>query len=188
MAEAKLEEKKDNEAEAEAKLEEQKTKGEPEAEAKPEEKKDSEAEAEAKLEEKKMKSEAKPEEKKDSEADAEAKLEEKKKSEPEAEAKLEEKATKAPAKPRVEALKLSLDDELAVQMAVDNWKVEDLRPEFRDHFLKVQLEGVGVCSRCRYTYGCLRCDENKAWNYWVRQELGFQGSVAKKAKAKGAKQ
>jgi len=31
----------------------------------------------------------------------------------------------------------------------------------------------------------LRCDEGKAWNYYVRQELGFKGSVAKKAK--GAK-
>ena len=69
-----------------------------------------------------------------------------------------------------------------VQMAVDNWKSEDLRPEFREKFERVRTHGVGICSSCRYTYGCLRCDEGKAWNYYVRQELGLQGSVAKKAK------
>jgi len=28
----------------------------------------------------------------------------------------------------------------------------------------------------------MRCDANKAWNYYVRQELGFAGSKAKPKK------
>ena len=128
-----------------------------------------EAEAKAKVEE--TKSEAKAEEK------AEAKPDESKaKDEAKGKAKPEEGKKKA------EALKLSAEEELMVQMAVDNWKSEDLRPEFREKFERVRTHGVGICSSCRYTYGCLRCDEGKAWNYYVRQELGLQGSVAKKAK------
>ncbi len=42
--------------------------------------------------------------------------------------------------------------------------------------------GLGVCGKCRYSYGCMRCDERKAWSYNVRQELGFLGSKAKPKK------
>jgi hypothetical protein len=109
---------------------------------------------------------------------AEGKVEAKK----ESEAKVVEKDEKSK---KMKVLKLTPDEELTVQMAVDNFKPEDLRPEFRDQYMRAAA-GTGVCSSCRWTYGCLRCDERKAWNYWVRQELGLKGSVAKKG-SKAAK-
>ena len=80
------------------------------------------------------------------------------------------------------ALKLTPEEQLAVEMCIQHWTPEDLRPEFRDPYLRVREKGMGVCSSCRWTSGCLRCDPEKAWSYYVRQELGLAGSKAKKAK------
>ena len=83
------------------------------------------------------------------------------------------------------------EDDLAIELAIKHWNVEDLRDEYRLKYEKVKAEGCGVCSKCRWTSGCMNCDAVKAWKYYVRQELGMMG-VAKavgkaKAKAKGVK-
>ena len=35
---------------------------------------------------------------------------------------------------------------------------------------RVSLTGVGVCSKCRFSSGCLKCDLNKCKEYWYRFE------------------
>ena len=93
-------------------------------------------------------------------------------------------------KVKVSALKgkkikeLTQEEELAIQFCIEHWSVEDVREEHRKPYEKVRSEGLGVCGSCRWTSGCLRCDEKKAWNYYVRQVLGLSGSVAKKSTAK----
>ena len=84
----------------------------------------------------------------------------------------------------VKAMKLTEDEEVAVQMCIDTWTVEDLRPEYRALYEKVRDTGLGVCPSCRWTSGCLRCFGPKAWSYYVRQELGLIGSKAKPGKKK----
>ena len=85
------------------------------------------------------------------------------------------------------------EDDLAIELSIQHWIVEDLRDEYRLKYEKVKAEGCGVCSKCRWTSGCMNCDAVKAWRYYVKQELGMMG-VAKalgkakaKAKAKGVK-
>ena len=79
-----------------------------------------------------------------------------------------------------------MDEELAVQLARESMTVEDLRPEDRAKYEKVRDEGMGICGSCRWSSGCLRCHREKAWDYYVRQALGYEGSKAKPKKA-GAK-
>jgi len=91
---------------------------------------------------------------------------------------------KGKAKARAATLKLSAEDQVAVEMATESWTEDNLRPQFRSEFAKAK-GGVGVCSKCRWSSGCIRCSEDKAWSYWVRRELGFDNSkaiVAKHAK------
>ena len=88
---------------------------------------------------------------------------------------------KGKAKARAATLKLSAEDEVAVEMATESWTEDNLRPEFRSEFAKAK-GGVRVCSKCRWSYGCMRCSEDKAWAYWVRRELGLDNSKAKVAK------
>ena len=49
---------------------------------------------------------------------------------------------------------------------------EDLQPAFQERVKKVQDAGVGVCSKCRWTYGCKDCDHGKALRYWLKQQFG----------------
>ena len=44
-------------------------------------------------------------------------------------------------------------------------RVEDLGPEQQQHYRRVEATGIGICSRCRYSSGCLNCDVEKAWRY-----------------------
>ena len=46
-------------------------------------------------------------------------------------------------------------------------RVEDLGKEQQEHYRKVEATGIGICSRCRFTPGCLNCDVEKAWRYVV---------------------
>jgi hypothetical protein len=147
---------------------------------------------EAKLEEKKEvdaieKAAAEELEKKEAEV-IEAKLEEGKAAEV-VEVKPEEKSASSSAPLKKEsALKgkkvkqLSQQEEMEVQFCIEHWKIEDLSVERRQAYERVRDTGLGICSSCRWTSGCLRCDPSKAWNYYVRQELGLSGSHAKKAK------
>ena len=47
------------------------------------------------------------------------------------------------------AMKLSDDDDFTISFAIEHFKIEDLRPEFREAFEKVKANGLGVCGKCR---------------------------------------
>ena len=69
-------------------------------------------------------------------------------------------------------LVLTETEQLAVEVCKNVWAVEDLLPEFRASYETVRDHGMGVCGSCRWKTGCMRCDERKAWDYYVRQSLG----------------
>ena len=48
-------------------------------------------------------------------------------------------------------------------------QLETLTEEQKDHCLRVKFEGLGVCSRCRYSSGCDRCSYPHAVKYWLRR-------------------
>ena len=50
-------------------------------------------------------------------------------------------------------------------------RLEDLRAEDRAAYEKVKATGAGICARCRWSEGCDRCDEYKAWNFACRRTL-----------------
>ena len=60
------------------------------------------------------------------------------------------------------------------ELVLDTARVEDLGPEQQAHYRKVEASNLGVCSRCRWTYGCLSCEVGKAWRYVVKWELGMK--------------
>ena len=49
-------------------------------------------------------------------------------------------------------------------------KEEDLPDEYRDAIHKINMTGIGVCSRCRNSSGCLSCDAFKCIRYYMRKE------------------
>ena len=60
------------------------------------------------------------------------------------------------------------------EMPIVIFKLEDLTDErLRKHVLKVRAKGHEVCSKCRWSSGCLACDGDKAWNWAVSKELGI---------------
>ena len=54
-------------------------------------------------------------------------------------------------------------------------RVEDLAPEQQAFFRHVEAHHTGVCSRCRWRTGCLRCDKSKAWKECIKCELRNRG-------------
>jgi hypothetical protein len=77
----------------------------------------------------------------------------------------------------------NFQQELVVALAKETFKVEELREEDRDKYLKVREEDMGICASCRWSSGCFRCSEPKAWDYYVWQALGLEGSKAKPRKS-----
>ena len=77
---------------------------------------------------------------------------------------------------------LTEEERLQIEVAKSSMSIEDLLPEHRLKYERVLAEGKRVCSRCRWSYGCLMCHPEKAWDYWVRQTLGYDGSKAKAKK------
>lgn len=73
-------------------------------------------------------------------------------------------------------------EELAVALCRDALSVEDLDLESRAAFEAVRDRGLGVCSSCRWTNGCLRCHERIAWDHYVRQSLRYAGQKLGKKK------
>ena len=146
----------------------------PKLEAKAEEKK-------AEAEDKKGEEEAEAEDKNEEDAAVEEKKAEAEGKKDEEEAEAEDKNEKNAAVKEKKALSyyLSLEESLAVEIAKTEFTVEDLLAEDRQKYLRVRDFGQGVCSKCKWTSGCLRCFEPKAWDYYVRQALGFKGSKAK---------
>jgi hypothetical protein len=94
--------------------------------------------------------------------------------------KQEEKAAEDP----VSTAKASLDEleaEPVVSVAEppkepepdSDWRLGLLPPERRAIVEKIFKQGAGVCSRCRYSHGCLSCDGEKAMRY----HLGKAGYI-----------
>ena len=122
-----------------------------------------EADGEAPEEKLEAKAEA-PEERPAAKAEA---LEEKKALEAEGEAPEAEAAAETQGKAfkavRMKPWSLSDAQEVAVQLCIENWSEMGLRPELRNKCVKVRERGLGVCSTCKYTYGCKNCHGQKAW-------------------------
>ena len=49
--------------------------------------------------------------------------------------------------------------------------IEDLSEEAKAALAEVQMRGLGICSRCRWSGGCLSCDIEKARAYWLKAEM-----------------
>ena len=74
----------------------------------------------------------------------------------------------------LEAKCKSLEEQELFELCVKTARLEDLGKEQQAHYNKVELSGIGVCSRCRWKTGCLSCDKIKAWRYVVKWELGMR--------------
>ena len=51
-----------------------------------------------------------------------------------------------------------------------DWRLELLPPDRRKVVQQVMSRGVGVCSKCRYSHGCLRCSGEKALRYHLTKD------------------
>ena len=102
---------------------------------------------------------------------------------------------KAPTKAEVKQVHKNIVDSKDVdlfELCLRTARVEDLGEEQQAFYRKVEERGIGVCSRCRWSYGCLSCDKVKAWAYVVRWQLGHRrcdvvepAATAPKAKGGG---
>ena len=56
--------------------------------------------------------------------------------------------------------------------------LENLSADAKHHIQLVKLSGNGVCSKCRFKYGCLECCEDKALRYHLKKEFpdAFEGN------------
>jgi len=138
----------------------------PEAEAKKEKPPEVEGEKEEQPE-----AEAKKEEQPEAEAKKEKppEVEGEKEEQPEVEGEKDDVVVVEATAASEKAAKLKAQyDEIAIELAMESYSVEDLSLEHRAAYEKVKEHGLGVCSKCRWRSGCLNCDERKAWRYYVR--------------------
>ena len=77
-----------------------------------------------------------------------------------------EKGEEPPAAKAEEAGKLY--DKAAIEMAMESMTLDDLPEAHRKAVMRVREKGVGVCSKCKWQSGCMNCDPDKAWRYYVR--------------------
>ena len=79
-------------------------------------------------------------------------------------------------------------DKVAFQALEDEFiavaKPEDLRPEDILVYEAVRVTGLGICSRCRWFFGCQSCDEAKAWGFACRSTLWQTANEAVRPKAR----
>lgn len=61
--------------------------------------------------------------------------------------------------------------------------LEVLEDRFQAQILKA-MQGIGVCSKCRWKHGCLECDEKKAWR-WALRKHWHAKTADLRPKAKG---
>ena len=75
----------------------------------------------------------------------------------------------------VASLRLRLADEGMefFNVALETATIADLRPELQAHMQRVEEHGQGVCSKCRWSSGCMQCDVKKAWHYCLKVEMGI---------------
>ena len=101
----------------------------------------------------------------------------------------EEKGVEEPPaeKPVAEKKAAVKHEGIEFEVALKNFTIDDLDPPRRAVYQRV-LEGcTGVCSKCRWKSGCVRCDAGKASRYYVRLTLGMSLEDAKPAKKKPVK-
>ena len=72
-------------------------------------------------------------------------------------------------------------------VVVETATVADLRPELRAHMEKVEKQGQGVCSKCRWLSGCMQCDFKKAWVYCLKVEMGLSTGQALSLRSSSSK-
>ena len=89
----------------------------------------------------------------------------------------------------VEKLRLRLAEEGMefFSVALETATVADLRPELRAHMEKVEKQGQGVCSKCRWLSGCMQCDSKKAWVYCLKVEMGLSTGQALSLRSSNSK-
>ena len=89
----------------------------------------------------------------------------------------------------VEKLRLRLAEEGMefFSVALETATVADLRPELRAHMEKVEKQGQGVCSKCRWLSGCMQCDFKKAWVYCLKVEMGLSTGQALSLRSSNSK-
>jgi hypothetical protein len=89
----------------------------------------------------------------------------------------------------VEKLRLRLAEEGMefFSVALETATVADLRPELRAHMEKVEKQGQGVCSKCRWLSGCMQCDSKKAWVYCLKVEMGLSTGQALSLRSSSSK-
>ena len=49
-------------------------------------------------------------------------------------------------------------------------RVDELPSAYLKAKAKIELDGIGVCSKCRYSSGCMDCNVWKCTAYWMRKE------------------
>jgi hypothetical protein len=80
------------------------------------------------------------------------------------------------------------DAELDFWALVNNTAtVGDVGEEQKAHYIKVKAEGIGICSKCRWTSGCMNCDVEKAWVYVLKWQLGLREVDLRLLRAGGKK-
>ena len=63
-------------------------------------------------------------------------------------------------------------EEIAAKLLSDK-KIFDpsqISADVKKEIERVERTGVGICSKCRFSSGCLKCDINKCRDYWMRLE------------------
>ena len=100
--------------------------------------------------------------------------------------KLDEKDKKNGEKMRLErekvaelAGKMMAEHKKLNKMQEDAWKlvneggalrVDELPSAYLKAKAKIELDGIGVCGKCRYSSGCMECNVWKCTAYWMRKE------------------
>ena len=69
-------------------------------------------------------------------------------------------------------------DELVKKIPPGKPCLQNLSEAAQDKVKHVHFTGGGVCSKCRWSSGCLECEGGHALLYWLRQE-GFHEDAIK---------
>lgn len=82
-------------------------------------------------------------------------------------------AAKSTAASAASAASASASTALAAELLDEDhaFCLSDLSAEAQTALADVQMRGLGVCSRCRWTAGCLSCHLEKARAYWLAKEM-----------------
>ena len=77
------------------------------------------------------------------------------------------------------AEKMKAENKKMTKIQEDAWKlvneggalrVDELPSAYLKAKAKIELDGMGVCGKCRYSSGCMECNVWKCTAYWMRKE------------------